>query len=168
MEIRWSALQGWVTCFDQDPQSLQLSLCFHLNKKSAVLRSFPLVYHVDSSWGCWSTLSFSCQKVKAMTEHEALMFHTKPTFSSLSTLFENYSWAAKRKLCELCVFAGKVDSCCLQTRHNVVSLLLSSCEMSWGKNSPNLCKTKLQFMKAPPVFLRTQKYLFFSSKVLAQ
>lgn len=80
MGIRWSALQGWVTCFDQDPQSLQLSLCFHLNKKSAVLRSFPLVYHADSSWGCWSTLSSSCQKVKPMPEREAVMFHTKPTF----------------------------------------------------------------------------------------
>lgn len=88
MEIRWSVWQRQVTCFDRDPQRLQSSLFFYLNRTSAVLRSFLLVFQK-------STLSLSCQKLNLVIENKTLMFHTKPSFSSLFTFFENSFWAAK-------------------------------------------------------------------------
>lgn len=98
-------------------------------------------------------LSLSCQKLKLLIENKALMFYTKPTFSSLSTSFENYFWAAKRKLC---VSICKVDSHLLQSRDKVVFLILS-CEIIKGKISPKPCKAKPRFRKAPSLFLHTQK-----------
>lgn len=158
MEIRWSVWQRQATCFDQDPQRLQSSLVLYLNRKLAVLRSFSLLSHFGS---CWSTLCLFCQKLSLLTENKTFMFHTKPSFSSHFTSFGSSFWAAESTLC----FPSAKLLAIILSRE--VFLLLLSCQISKGKNSPTLCKSKCK-MKALSVLLGTLKQMWFHSEVLAR
>lgn len=122
MDIRWCVWQRQVACFDQDPQRLQSSLGLYLNRKLAVLRSFSLwellvyLFLSKTQLGDWElNLNVSYQTIFFQSCH----FFWKLILSSR----EHVVFLRRAKLLAI-IFCQEVF------------LLLLSCEISKGKNSP--------------------------------